>query len=152
MDKIGSGLLAAFVATMLMAVILSIKSAIGVFPAVDIVLLLTTMAATHLGTPEHMAIGWAVHFFVGVLIWGPVFSILEPRLPGSDFWKRGIVFGVGAWLAMMIVVMPLSGAGIFGLETSIGVPIIALLMHIVFGALLGGIYGSFLRGRASVTR
>jgi len=151
-DKIGSGLLAAFIASMLMAVILSIKSAIGVFPEVDIVMLLTTLAATHLGTPEHMAIGWGVHFFVGVLVWGPLFSFLEPRLPGSDFWQRGIVFGIGAWLAMMIIVMPLAGAGIFGMGVGFGLPIIALLMHIVFGALLGSIYGSFLRGRAAEAR
>lgn len=152
MDKIGSGLLAAFVATLLMAVILSIKSAIGVFPGVDVIQLLMTMAATHLGTVEHMAIGWAVHFFVGVLMWGPIFSIVEPRMPGGDFWIRGISFGVCAWLAMMVIVMPLAGAGFFGFGIGISLPIITLLMHVVFGALIGGIYGSFLRGRASTTR
>jgi len=151
-DKIGSALLAAFIASMLMAVILSIKSAIGVFPDVDIVQLLTTMANRLLGTAEHMAVGWGVHFFVGVLIWGPVFSVIEQRLPGDDFWKRGIVFGIGIWLVMMLVFLPLAGAGIFGSEIGIAAPIIALLVNIVFGALLGGIYGSFLRGRASVTR
>ncbi len=152
MDKIGSGLLAAFVATLLMAVILSIKSAIGVFPDVDVIQLLMTMAASHLGTTEHMAVGWAVHFFVGVLLWGPIFSIVEPRLPGGDFWLRGISFGLCAWVGMMVIVMPLAGVGFFGFNIGISAPILVLFMHVIFGALLGGIYGSFLRGRASTTR
>lgn len=152
MDKIGSGLLAAFVATLLMAVILSIKSAIGVFPGVDFIQFLMIIAAKYLGTAEHMAVGWGVHFFVGVLMWGTLFSLIEPRLPGGDFWLRGICFGLCAWLGMMVIVMPLAGAGFFGFGIGIAVPILTILIHIIYGALLGGIYGSFLRGRAATTR
>jgi hypothetical protein len=46
---------------------------------------------------------------IGAVIWGGAFALLEPRLPGGDFWVKGVVFGVGAWLIMMVAMMPMAG-------------------------------------------
>ena len=42
---------------------------------------------------------------------------------------------------MMIVMMPMAGAGPFGLDLSMMTPVAALVLHVVFGLVLGGIYG-----------
>ena len=42
---------------------------------------------------------------------------------------------------MMIVMMPMAGAGLFGLGLSMMTPVATLVLHIVFGLVLGGVYG-----------
>ncbi|MEX0627252.1 MAG: hypothetical protein WD230_01325 [Cucumibacter sp.] len=43
---------------------------------------------------------------------------------------------------MMILPLPMAGAGFFGLNLGIGAPIATLVLHIIFGIVLGGTYGS----------
>src|SRR5215216_1917857 len=49
--------------------------------------------------------------------------------------------GVFAWLMMMVTFLPLAGAGFFGAK--IGIPaVIGLLgLHLIYGAVLGAMYG-----------
>jgi len=42
---------------------------------------------------------------------------------------------------MMIMVMPIAGAGLFGIHLGMGAPIATLVLHWVFGAVLGAVYG-----------
>ena len=53
-----------------------------------------------------------------------------------------MIFGVGAWLMMMIAVMPMAGAGLFGMNFGMVAPVMTLVLHIIFGAVLGGVYGA----------
>lgn len=53
-------------------------------------------------------------------------------------YLKGMNFGVGAWLTMMIAVVPMAGAGFFGI--SFGV--MTLVPHIIFGLVLGSVYGA----------
>ena len=64
---------------------------------------------------------------------------------------RGTIFGVGAWLAMMIVMMPMAGAGLFGLGLGMMTPVATLVLHVVYGLVLGGIYGLLSAKQGSVT-
>jgi hypothetical protein len=73
-------------------------------------------------------------------IWGVGFAIVSPYLPGPQ-WLRGTIFAVCAWLLMMIVVMPMAGAGMFGRGLGMMAPVATLVLHVVFGAVLGGVYG-----------
>ena len=50
---------------------------------------------------------------------------------------EGIVFAIGAWLAMMVLVMPLAGAGLFGLKLGLMAPVATLVLPIIYGAVLG---------------
>ena len=50
------------------------------------------------------------------------------------------MFGIGAWLLMMIAVMPMAGAGPFGLKFGPMAPVMTLVLHAIFGAVLGGVY------------
>ena len=56
-------------------------------------------------------------------------------------WLRGIVFASGAWLMVMFVAMPLAGAGLFASELGLAAVAATLIIHAIYGAVLGGIYG-----------
>lgn len=83
-------------------------------------------------------------FFVGGLLWALLFTIVaEPRLSGKP-WERGVKFSLIPWAFSLIVLMPLVGGGFLGLDLGAGpLPIIGnLILHVVYGAVLGIILGS----------
>jgi hypothetical protein len=132
---ITSGIVAGFVATVVLSAVMLMKHSMGLMPELDPIAMIT--AATGATSP---AIGWIAHFVIGSIFWGIGFAIVSPYLPGP-YWLRGAIFAVGAWLVMMIVMMPMAGAGVFGLGLSMMTPMATLVMHVVFGLVLGGVYG-----------
>jgi len=42
----------------------------------------------------------------------------------------------------MFVMMPMAGAGVFGLDLGMAAPVMTLMLHLVFGAVLGAVYGT----------
>ncbi|HEX2215367.1 MAG TPA: DUF6789 family protein [Xanthobacteraceae bacterium] len=123
MDVIGRGIIAGFLATLLLS---------GVFDPV------ATVARTADVLPPMF--GWLLHLLVGSLIWGVAFALVHPLLRGP-FWLRGVLFGIGTWLLVMVAVMPLTRGGLFGLALGVGSPAVMLVIHLVYGALLGAIFG-----------
>jgi len=83
--------------------------------------------------------GWALHFFLGGA-WGALFAWLDPDLPGDNLRQRGILFASLLWLVMMLSLFPLAGLGFFGLGYGILLPLAALALHILFGAVMGRTY------------
>ena len=132
---IGTGIAAGFVATVVLSVMMLMKRSVGLMPELDPIAMITAM--TGASSP---AVGWIGHFVIGSIFWGVGFAIVSPYLPGP-YPLRGPVFAIGAWLMMMLVVMPMAGAGLFGLGLGMMAPVVALALHVVFGAVLGGIYG-----------
>jgi len=45
---------------------------------------------------------------------------------------------------MMVAMMPMAGAGFFGMQLGMMTPVMTLVMHLVFGAVLGGVYAMLL--------
>jgi len=83
-------------------------------------------------------------FFVGGLIWALLYGLVfEPRLKGSA-WMRGVRFALIPWVFSLAIVIPLVGGGILGLSLGAGpLPIIGnLVLHAVYGAILGTVYGT----------
>jgi hypothetical protein len=89
-----------------------------------------------------MLMGWITHFMIGAVVWGGLFAFLEPLLPGGSLWLKGVSFGIGAWVLMMVAVMPMAGAGLFGMKLGMAAPVMTLVLHIIFGAVLGGVYAA----------
>jgi hypothetical protein len=84
-------------------------------------------------------------YFAGGLLWALLYARLAPaRLRGPDWW-RGLQFSVLPALVSLVVVLPLLGAGLLGLRLGAGpLPLVGnLLLHALYGAVLGLIYGSF---------
>jgi hypothetical protein len=83
-------------------------------------------------------------YFAGGLLWAVVYSVVEPRMRGTP-WVRGATFAMLPALISLVVVLPLLGGGLFGLALGAGpLPIIGnVLLHVVYGAMLGVVYGPF---------
>lgn len=141
MNNIGKGVIAGFVATTVLSMLMLMKSAMGLMPELDVVAMLGSMMGTG------PAMGWIAHFMIGSVVWGGLFAVLSPSLPGGSLWLKGVVFGIGAWLLMMVAVMPMAGAGFFGTSLGMAAPVMTLMLHVIFGAVLGGVY-SALHGSA----
>ena len=81
-------------------------------------------------------------YVAGGLLWALLYTLVEPRLPGAA-WKRGVLFAMVPALVSLVVVLPLLGGGLFGLALGAGpLPIVGnILLHVVYGAILGLVYG-----------
>jgi uncharacterized membrane protein YagU involved in acid resistance len=81
------------------------------------------------------------HFIVGVVVWGMLFAALDATWVSRAYWLKGLVFGVFAWLMMMILFMPLAKAGWFGALIGPVAAIVTLGYHLIYGLVLGVTYG-----------
>jgi hypothetical protein len=128
------GMVAGFVATVVLSALMLMKTMMGVMPELNPI----KMIADMLGGPP--ALGWVMHFMIGTVLWGSLFAWLNPTLPGESHRLKGIVFSAGAWFIMMIVMMLMAGAGFFGSHLGMTAPVMTLMLHIVFGFVLGAVY------------
>jgi Family of unknown function (DUF6789) len=83
-------------------------------------------------------------FFFGGLLWSMLYGLVfEPRVKGRS-WERGVKFALIPWLFSLVIFMPLIGGGVLGLGLGAGpLPILGnLILHAVWGAVLGVVYGS----------
>lgn len=125
------GGIAGFIATVVLSLLMVLKTKMGIMPELDII----HMLASKMGGSAMM--GWIAHFMLGIVGYGIGFSILHKMLPAKRLLIKGIMMGVLGWLMMMLVVMPMMGAGLFGMNMGIMAPIMTLILHVIFGAALG---------------
>lgn len=136
MARLGNGFLAGFTATIVLSIFMMMKDMMGMMPDMNVIAMLTKMSGA--STP---AMGWLMHFMIGTVVWGGLFALFQDRIPGSNAVIRGILFGIGAWILMMVMVMPMAGAGMFGMNFGMAAPVMTLMLHMIFGATLGAVYG-----------
>ena len=139
MNKIVKGMIAGFVATVVISLLMMMKSAMGLMPELDIIAMLSDMMR------GGRVMGWAAHFMIGTVIWGGLFVLLAPSLPGGSLRLKGVLFGVGAWVLMMVAFMPMAGAGVFGMEFGMDAQVMTLVLLVIYGAVLGGVYAALRR-------
>lgn len=139
MGKWSKGLLAGVAATIVLSVLMVIKAALGLMPAVNAIKMLAKIAGDF-GLPSGPIVGWIAHLFTGVVLWGLVFAGTYDSWPGTPPVK-GAVFSVMAWLLMMSMVLPMAGAGFFGVNIGLSAAVATLLLHLVFGVVLGAVFG-----------
>ena len=139
--RIGKGIIAGFAATVVLSALMVMKGMMGMMPDLNAIRMLAARPHHAMATPATPLVGWLLHFMIGTLVWGLLFALLFAYLPGRSAAIKGVVFGTGAWLMMMVAVMPMAGAGLFGLHLGMGAPIATLMLHWVYGAVLGAVYG-----------
>jgi len=139
MNKYLRGIIAGFVATAVLSVFMVFKTMMGLMPEVDIIGMLDGMVEERMGATG-LPLGWIIHFGIGSVLWGTAFVLGFDILPKGTEVKKGIIFALLAWLAMMVILLPLAGAGFFGLGLSMIVPVMTFLLHVIFGAVLGFTY------------
>ena len=134
MKNISAGILAGFVATVVLSALMIAKGMMGAMSELNVAAMIANMMGVSVG------VGWIVHFMIGTIAWGAGFAALNGMLPGSSVVVKGIVFGIAAWLGMMLLIMPMAGIGLFGMNLGIMAPIMTFVLHIIFGAILGVVY------------
>ncbi len=139
-STIVKGIIAGFAATVVLTLLMMLKKMMGVMPELDPVRMLAEMASQKTGMELNLMVGWLMHFVIGSIAWGSALVLLNDILPGNTQVMKGIAVGIAAWLLMMIGPLPMSGSGLFGLKIGIMVPVMTLVFHIIFGAVLGVTY------------
>ena len=139
--RVGKGIFSGFIATVALSVLMIIKTSTGMMPEMNAIKMLSVMAHGNIGTPLTPVIGWVLHFIIGSLLWGILFGLLYERLPSHIPAVKGLIFASAAWILMMIMVMPMVGAGFFGFNLGLGAPVATLVLHWAYGIVLGAMYG-----------
>ncbi|HEV8637936.1 MAG TPA: DUF6789 family protein [Chloroflexota bacterium] len=90
---------------------------------------------------DRLALALLLHFGVGIALGLVYAAFVEPRLEGPG-WRRGLVFSLIPWVLSLVFFLPLVGGGLFGLGLGAGpLPILGnLILHLVYGAVLGWVY------------
>ena len=93
--------------------------------------------------------GMIAHIMMGVVIFPLAYVIAYDFLPGSPIVK-GLSFGVVLWIAAVVMVMPMAGAGFMMANIGGMMAVMAALMgHLVYGGLLGALTGGESKAHAA---
>ncbi len=125
----------------------------GLIGTIVMTLMMMYMAPMMTGAPMDIAamlggmmggwtVGMIVHLVMGIIVFPLVYVLFFYHLIGGTPFFRGLVYGVLLWLAAVVVVMPIAGAGV--LMSNIGgmmAVIAALIGHLVYGGILGAVAG-----------
>lgn len=132
-------MIAGFVATAVLSALMIMKGMMGVMPQLDVISMLGKMAHDMMGMGG-TGLAWFIHFMIGTVLWGVLFALLYGKLPGGSAVAKGMSFGVLAWLLMMVLPMPMAGAGLFGMKIGMMAPVMTLVLHLIFGAVMGFVF------------
>lgn len=135
MPRVQRGLLAGLAATVVVSIIEAVNVTVGHW-AVAFPQLLSVI----LQTPDVPAVGWIAHLIAGLGL-GALFGVLCPRLPTDTAESKGILFAVGAFILMGLVIAPIGGAGMFFMRAGFGTLAWMIASHAIFGIVLGNVYG-----------
>ena len=97
-----------------------------------------------IGMDGNMAVGWALHLAIGVLLLGPAFGYLCPRLPTDTPETKGILFAVAAWVAMMLIITMMGDPRTFSGSAGFGTFGWMLITHMIFGGVMGNVFARLL--------
>ncbi len=85
-----------------------------------------------------MAVGSVAHFMIGVTLAG-IYAAISDTLPGPAV-VRGALYSVAPWLLAQVLVIPLMGRPLF--SGSLSMALGSLLGHLVYGGVVGALYGN----------
>lgn len=137
MKAVIPSLAAALAATIVLSILMMVKSQMGVMPELNIIRMLAEQMSAG------PAMGWAAHFVIGVIGYGLAFALVFRRLPFGNLAVRGVLLGIAGWLVMMVIIMPMMGADLFALSLGLMAPVATLVLHAIFGLVLGLVFGFF---------
>lgn len=128
----GKAIIAGLVATLVMtAVGLWVAPMMGMPPMNPAEMLAGAMGGSIL-------LGWIGHLMIGVIL-AIGYAIVAPSLPGPG-WLRGALYGIAPWLLAQVVVIPMMGMPVFSGSAAMAMG--SLIGHLVYGAVVGAIYGA----------
>lgn len=136
MEVLSRSMMAALAATIILSVLMLMKTALGIMPELN----LPQMIADAMGSDQAPLLGWTVHAMIGVVVYGAAMAALAAGFPGEGYLGRGLLLGTIGWIVMMVVLMPMMDVGLFGMQLGLMAPVMTLVLHLVFGGVLGWVY------------
>ena len=143
-EGIVAGFIATFAMTVVMAGAYGLAEAIGVKDGSTLQRWFWNLAHNPITErPENApftAIG--LNLLIGLVLALIYTRFVESGLAGPG-WQKGMLFSLVPWLVSVVFFLPVMGGGIFGKDIDAGpLPVIGnLILHLVYGAVLGGLYG-----------
>lgn len=84
-----------------------------------------------------LVLGWAAHMMIGITL-AIIYTFVAEWIPGPP-WARGALYGLAPFLLAQVAVMPMMGMPLF--SGSVVMAMGSLIGHLVYGAIVGAIYG-----------
>lgn len=136
-----AGLNAGFIASAISLLFLALTTWMALVPEFNYVLIQGSI----FGFTKTIFSGWIIYFLIGAIFWGSLYAGLDPYLLSTNPVTKGIIFGLIVWLIVMIVLMPIAGAGMFLEHYGFLAAIVILLSDLVFGVSISYFYGKLKR-------
>lgn len=131
-----NGAISGFIAVVVMTIFMMIAKKTGMAPkGLDIGLMLGSMIIKN-NPDKARKVGMMMHIINGA-IFGIIFVFIGNYLIFSNVLLQALTWSVILWLIMMVIIMPMMGKGIFGKNISPKVPLLTLILHLIFGLVLG---------------
>ena len=86
----------------------------------------------------NLALGWAGHLMIGVAL-AAGYAVVGTQIPGPVVF-RGALYAIAPFLLAQLVVMPMMGMPLF--SGSLPMAMGSLIGHLVYGAVVGAVYGT----------
>lgn len=147
MDNTVKGIGAGLIASIVLLALIYVKQVSGIFPDLDSVQLMTS-AFHRIGAPLTPATGWISLLAIGTILWGGLFGTFNHFLPGKTELVKGLWLSIFAWLVMMLVWMPMANVGVFASALGWTTAAVTLVLHLIFGVVLGASYASLIHVKA----
>ena len=142
-DGLAAGFIATFAMTVSMAAAYGIANALGDPSGNVIARWFDALSSNEMtrNVGDIFAFGMILNLLMG-LVWALIYARLaEPRLAGPG-WRKGVFFALVPWLLSILVFFPIAGVGVLGSGVDAGIlPVLGnLILHLVFGVVLGTLY------------
>lgn len=85
----------------------------------------------------NFVLGWVGHLMIGTVL-ALLYAAVADRLPGPPA-ARGALFGIAPFLLAQVVVVPMMGMPLFSGSAVLAAG--SLIGHLVYGSVLGAVYG-----------
>jgi len=136
--NVGRAAVAGLVGTAAMTALLLVEPSIGLPKIAMGQVLSTSLGLTTAHLSFGPALGWCLHFVIGMVLAVIYAWAFDARLPGPPI-VRGMLYGAMVFVVAQVVFMPLVGGGFFSrgdLELITG----SLLAHLLYGGVIGWSY------------
>jgi hypothetical protein len=133
MERIRIGLSAGFAGVVISTLTNILCRAIGLFPeAMDLKYMAEVFIDPARDPATAFAAGIVIHIVLGTLIGGLYGLLIKSFSP-----LTGVLFMIGNWLLMMLVLFPLTQRGFFGLNQGVIMPVATLGLNLLYGVIIG---------------
>jgi hypothetical protein len=136
MNSLAASWTSGFIATVVVSVFMVLQSVTGIASEASFIGIITQFANERMVIPGS-AVGWGVHFFVGVVIYGLVFALVNYLMRTRTGVIKGVMLVLMFWVLMNIAFVPMLGYGLFGFKQGAAIFLVTLVMHIIYGLALG---------------